>query len=64
MRLNVVADFNPFESLATMSWRPGAPARSPVGIDPEHAKLVLLASDAGAYITGSCLAVDGGWLAQ
>jgi len=46
MRLNVVADFNPVESLATMSWRPGAPARSPVAIDPEHAKLVLLASDA------------------
>lgn len=64
----------PFETPLTLSMHPDPQARQwftdrvPMGRwgRPEElaGPLVLLASDAGSYITGISLAVDGGWLAQ
>jgi NAD(P)-dependent dehydrogenase (short-subunit alcohol dehydrogenase family) len=64
----------PFETPMTAAMHPDPAARQwftdrvPMGRwgDPDElgGPLLLLASGAGSYITGTCLAVDGGWLAQ
>jgi NAD(P)-dependent dehydrogenase (short-subunit alcohol dehydrogenase family) len=64
----------PFETPLTATMHPDPAARQwftdrvPMGRwgRPEEliGPLVLLASDAGGYITGTTLAVDGGWMAQ
>ncbi len=64
----------PFETPMTATMHPDPSARQwftdrvPMGRwgrpDELVGPLLLLASDAGSYITGTSLAVDGGWLAQ
>jgi NAD(P)-dependent dehydrogenase (short-subunit alcohol dehydrogenase family) len=64
----------PFETPLTTAMHPDPAARQwftdrvPMGRwgRPEElaGPLLLLASEAGSFITGTCLAVDGGWLAQ
>jgi NAD(P)-dependent dehydrogenase (short-subunit alcohol dehydrogenase family) len=64
----------PFETPLTAAMHPDPAARQwftdrvPMGRwgRPEElaGALLLFASEAGSYITGTCLAVDGGWLAQ
>jgi NAD(P)-dependent dehydrogenase (short-subunit alcohol dehydrogenase family) len=64
----------PFETPLTTAMHPDPAARRwftdrvPMGRwgRPEElaGPLLLLASDAGSFITGTCLAVDGGWLVQ
>jgi NAD(P)-dependent dehydrogenase (short-subunit alcohol dehydrogenase family) len=64
----------PFETPLTASMHPDPAARQwftdrvPMGRwgrpDELIGPLLLLASDAGGYITGTTLAVDGGWMAQ
>ena len=64
----------PFETPLTATMHPDPAARQwftdrvPMGRwgRPEElvGPLLLLASDAGSYITGTSLAVNGGWMAQ
>ena len=59
----LTATMHPDPAAETMVHRPRP--HGPMGTPEELAgPLLLLASDAGCYITGTCLAVDGGWLAQ
>ena len=40
------------------------PLRRPAEVNELDGAMLLLASDAGSYITGETIAVDGGWLAR
>ena len=40
------------------------PLRRPAAVNELDGAMLLLASDAGSYITGETIAVDGGWLAR
>ena len=40
------------------------PMRRPGEVTELDGALLLLASDAGSYITGETIAIDGGWLAR
>ena len=40
------------------------PLRRPGNVSELDGAMLLLSSDAGSYITGETIAVDGGWLAR
>ena len=40
------------------------PLRRPATVNELDGAMLLLASEAGSYITGETIAVDGGWLAR
>ena len=44
--------------------RRNTPLRRPAAVNELDGAMLLLASDAGSYITGETIAVDGGWLAR
>ena len=47
------------------SWiQRNTPMRRPGRLEELDGAMLLLASDAGSYITGSTISVDGGWLAR
>jgi hypothetical protein len=54
-----------FDNEASMRWiRRNTPMRRPGRADELDGVLMLLASDAGSFITGQTIAVDGGWTAR
>jgi NAD(P)-dependent dehydrogenase (short-subunit alcohol dehydrogenase family) len=54
-----------FENEQSMRWiRRNTPMRRPGRVDELDGVLLLLASEAGSYLTGQVLTVDGGWTAR